>query len=175
MDCTVHGILHARILGWVDFPFCWGSSNPGIKPRSPTLQAVSLPAKPPGKPKKTGVGSLSLLQEIFPTQGSNPGLLHCRWILYQLSHQGSPRILAWLAYPFSSGSSVISTLPFSFVPTTVPPLFYLNCTLEFSVKHKTHRLMKLNRRLSKLIFHYILTCAWNEISNMFSFPKVIRK
>ena len=42
---------------------------------------------------------------IFPTQGSNPGLLHCRRILYQLSHQGSPRILEWAAYPFSSGSS----------------------------------------------------------------------
>ena len=42
---------------------------------------------------------------IFPTQGSNPGLLHCRWILYQLNHQGSPRVLEWVAYPFSSGSS----------------------------------------------------------------------
>ena len=39
-----------------------------------------------------GVGSLSLLQEIFPTQGSNPGLLHCGQIFYQLSHQGSPSI-----------------------------------------------------------------------------------
>ena len=53
----------------------------------------------------TGVGSLSLLQGIFPTQGSNPGLLHCRRILYQLSHKGSLRILEWGAYPFSSGSS----------------------------------------------------------------------
>ena len=52
--------------------------------------------------KNTEVGSLSLLQGIFPTQGSNPGLLHCRQILYQLSHQGSPRILGWVAYPFSS-------------------------------------------------------------------------
>ena len=42
---------------------------------------------------------------IFPIQGSNPGLLHCRWILYQLSHQGSPRILEWVAYPFSRRSS----------------------------------------------------------------------
>ena len=50
-------------------------------------------------------GSLSLLQGIFPTQGLNPGLLHCRWILYQLSHKGSPRVLEWIAYPFSSGSS----------------------------------------------------------------------
>ena len=55
--------------------------------------------------QNTGVGSLSLLQEIFPTQGSNPGLPHCRRILYQLSHQRSPRMLEWVAYPFSSGSS----------------------------------------------------------------------
>ena len=52
----------------------------------------------------TGVGSLSLLQGIFPTQESNQGLLHCGLVLYQLSHQGSPRILEWVAYPFSRGS-----------------------------------------------------------------------
>jgi len=51
------------------------------------------------------VGSLSLLQGIFSTRGSNPGLPHCSQILYQLSHKGSPRILEWVAYPFSSGSS----------------------------------------------------------------------
>ena len=61
MDYTVHGILQARILEWVAFP--------------------------------------------FSTQGSNPGLLHCRWILYQLSHEGNPRILEWVAYPIFSGSS----------------------------------------------------------------------
>ena len=55
--------------------------------------------------KNTGVGSFSLVQGIFPTQGSNPGLPHCRQILYQPSHQGSPRILEWVAYPFSRGSS----------------------------------------------------------------------
>ena len=50
----------------------------------------------------TGVGNLSLLQGVFPTQGLNPGLPHCRRILYQLSHQGSPRILEQVAYPFSA-------------------------------------------------------------------------
>ena len=55
--------------------------------------------------RNTGVGSLFLLQGIFPTQGSNSGLLHCRQSLYQLSHKGSPRILEWVAYPFSSGSA----------------------------------------------------------------------
>ena len=47
--------------------------------------------------QNTGVGSLSLLQGIFPTQGSNPALPHCRWILHQLSHKRSPRILEWVA------------------------------------------------------------------------------
>ena len=56
--------------------------------------------------QNTGMGSLSLLQGIFPTQGSNPGLLHCRRILYQLSHKGSPRIVQWVAFPFSSRSSL---------------------------------------------------------------------
>jgi len=46
-------------------------------------------------------GSLSLLQGIFPTQGLNPGLPHCRRILYQMSYKGNPRILEWVAYPFS--------------------------------------------------------------------------
>ena len=55
--------------------------------------------------QNTGVGSLFLLQGIFPTQGLNPGLPHCGQILYQLSHKGSPRILEWVAYPFSRGSS----------------------------------------------------------------------
>ena len=61
------------------------------------------PWNSPGQ--NTGVGSLSLLQGVFPTQGLNPGLLHCKWFLYQLSHQGRPRILEWVTYPFSSGSS----------------------------------------------------------------------
>ena len=55
--------------------------------------------------QNTGVGSFSLLQGIFPTQGLNPGLQHCRWNLYQLSHKGSPRIREWAAYPFFCGSS----------------------------------------------------------------------
>ena len=47
------------------------------------------------------VTSLALLQGIFSTQGSSPGLPHCRRILYQLSHKGSPSVLEWLAYSFS--------------------------------------------------------------------------
>ena len=71
MDCTVHGILQARILEWVAFPFSRRSSSPGIEPSSPILQVDSLPDEPPGKPKNTGVGDLSLLQQMdIP----NPGI-----------------------------------------------------------------------------------------------------
>ena len=61
------------------------------------------PWNSPGQ--NTGVGSLSLLQGIFPTKGLNPGLPHFGWILYQLSHQASPRILEWVAILFSRESS----------------------------------------------------------------------
>ena len=61
------------------------------------------PLNSPGQ--NTRVGNLSLLQEIFPTQGLNTDLPHYRQILYRLSHKGSPRILEWVAYPFSSRSS----------------------------------------------------------------------
>ena len=80
----------------------WSESRSVV---SSSLQPHALysPWSSPGK--NTGVVSLFLLQGIFPTQGSNPGLPHCGRILYQLSHKGSPRILEWVANPFSSGSS----------------------------------------------------------------------
>jgi len=83
-------------------PECWSGllgpppgdlPDPGIEPRSATLQVDSLPSEPPGKPKNPGVGSLSLLQGIFPTQESNQDLLRGRRILYQLSYQGSQNML----------------------------------------------------------------------------------
>ena len=77
---------------WSGFPFPSPGDppNPGIEPRSPTLQADSLPAELQEKPKNIGVGSLSVLQQIFPTQDWNRGLLLCRWIPYQLSYQENP-------------------------------------------------------------------------------------
>ena len=108
MDYIVHGILQARILEWVAFSFSRGSSQPRFEPRSPTLQADSLPAEPQGNPKNTGVGvgRLSLLQHIFLTQELNQGLLHCRWILYQLSYQGSAKGDIYL-YIYTCASLVI--------------------------------------------------------------------
>ena len=97
---------------WVDV---WGVTiSPSLPPHSESescsVVSDSLwphglysPWNSPGQ--NTGVGSLSLLQGIFPTQGSNPGLPHWKKILYQLSHKGSQRILEWVAYPCSSRSS----------------------------------------------------------------------
>ena len=92
MDCRPPGSVRG------DSPEYWSELpclppedllNPGIKPRSLALHLDSLPSEPPGRPKNTGAGSLSLLQGNSPTQKSSWGLLHCRQILYQLSHLGS--------------------------------------------------------------------------------------
>ena len=94
--------------------------------------------------QNTGVGSRFLLQGIFLTQGSNPSLLHCRRILYHLSHKGSPRILEWVAYPFSSGSSQprnrtgVSCIAVDSSPESSPEFFTrealhpLNCSAKYT-------------------------------------------
>ena len=113
LDFSVHGILQARILEWVAMPFSRGSSwyrdqiqvscitgrffllsEPLSENESHSVMSDSVrphglysPWNSPGH--NTEVGSLFLLQGIFPTQELNPGLLHCRRILYQLSHKGS--------------------------------------------------------------------------------------
>ena len=73
---------------------------------------MSMDCSPPGSSvhgdspdKNTGVGCYALLQGIFPTQGLNPGLLHCRQLLHCLNHQVNPWIMEWVAYPFYRGSS----------------------------------------------------------------------
>ena len=133
-DYTVHGILQAKILECVAFPFSrwssqprdrtqvphiggrfftswatreaqeywrgkpkntgvgslsllqWDFPNPGIELGSPALQADSLPAEPPGSTRILEWVAYPFSNGIFPTQESNWGLLHCRWILYQLSY-----------------------------------------------------------------------------------------
>ena len=84
---TIQSMEFSRPEYWSGQPFPSPGDlpNPGTEPTSPALQVDSLPAEPQGKPKNTGVGSLSLLQQIFPTQELNCYLLHWRWILYQLN------------------------------------------------------------------------------------------
>ena len=98
MDCSLP-VSSVREILWQE---CWSQlpfpspgkkiPNSGIEPRSPALQLDSLLSDPPGKPKNTGMGSLSFLQGNFPTQKLNRGLLHCRRILYRLTYPGSPYV-----------------------------------------------------------------------------------
>ena len=83
---------------WILWKWKWLSVSDSLRPHG-----LYSPWNSPGQ--NTGEGSLSLLHGVFPTQGSNPGLPHCKGILYQLTHKGSSRIWEWVAYPFSRGSS----------------------------------------------------------------------
>ena len=92
--------VHIRWPEYWSFNFSISPSNESC----PTLcnpHGLYSPWNSPGQ--NTGVGSLSLLQGIFPTQGLNIGLPHCRWILYQLNHKGNPRILEWVALSLLQG------------------------------------------------------------------------
>ena len=90
--------------------------NPGIEPRSPTLQVDSLPSDPPGKPENTRVDSLSSLQGIFPTQELNQGLLQCKRILHSLATREA----------FSQLSPAIN---FSLLKTPIFQFVWLCCAL----------------------------------------------
>ena len=91
----------------------------------------------------TGVGRHALLQGIFPTQGLNPSLPHCRRIVYHLSHQGSPRILEWVAYPFSRGTSQARNLH-------VILLFYFCfCNLELTAAILSRSTTDARQRVSE--------------------------
>ena len=89
-------VFGGRVIEWV-------SESCSVVSDSLWPHGLCSPRNSPGQ--NPGVGCLSLLQGIFPTRGWNPGLPFCRQILYQLSHKGGPRILGWVACPFSRGSS----------------------------------------------------------------------
>ena len=111
------------------------------------------PWNSPGQ--NTGMGSLSLLQGIFPTQGSNPGLPHCRQILYQLSHKGSPKILEWVAYPFSRRSSHprnqtgVSCIAGGFLPTELSGKPWIQKEVVKCLRFKDFFTYEINRTQSK--------------------------
>ena len=92
----------------------------------------------------TGVGSHSLLQGIFPTEGSNPGLPHCRWILYQLSHKGSPYNLKFI--PFGHPSPIFFHSPSLTTPS-------LNLQAQF---WRVRRVFVLNRHISEIRWYLSL-------------------
>ena len=108
-----HRILQARILEWVAFPFSRGSSQPRDRTQVSSIAGRFFTSWATREAQEYWVGSLSLLQWIFPTRELNPGLLHCRWILYQLSYQGGDVICVSEVIDISPGnldSSLISIL-----------------------------------------------------------------
>ena len=137
----------------------------------------SLPGSPvhgdsPGR--NTGVGCHALLQGIFPTERSNPGLPHCRLILYSLSHQGNSRILVWVAYLFSRGSSwprnqtTVSCIADRFRKQNCF-IFYMSALLKTIVLPALSGLTcKLNVFISPLHFSkkhlYCWSCSWRQLS-----------
>ena len=106
---AIHGVTKSRtgLSDWTELNWTWKKSESEVAQSRPTLcdpTDYSLPGFSihgifPGK--NTGVGCSFLLQEIFPTQESNLGFLHCRQTLYPLSHQGSPIIVADIYWAFS--------------------------------------------------------------------------
>ena len=90
MHYTVHGILHARILKWVAFPFSRGSSQPRDRTQVSRFAGGFFTSWATREVQEYWSGQPIPFQQIFLTQELNRGLLHCRWILYQLSYQGSP-------------------------------------------------------------------------------------
>ena len=100
--------LCSLFMQWVNSKTLEWSESRSVMSDSLGPHGLYSPWHSPGQ--NTGVGSLSLLQGIFSIQGLNPGLLHCRQILYQLRHKWSPRILEWVACPFSRGTSQGSSL-----------------------------------------------------------------
>ena len=154
----------------------WVSESRSVVPDSLQPQGLYSPWNSPVQ--NTGVGSLCLLQGIFPTQRSNSGLPHCRQILYQLRHKGSPRILGWVAYPFSRGSSQprnrtgVSCITGGFFTNwAIREAPFLNC-IEITclcvssvlVVQHTRQPIDMNQPLSKQMLYFsssyfLFTCA----------------
>ena len=119
-------------------------------------QGLYSPWNSPGQ--NTGVGSLSLLQGIFPTQGSNSGLLHCRWILYQVSYEGN-RPQNW---PFS-----VPTPPGSVALQGWPKLLSMgNSETQYPVQNFIH----FHRSFWGILNgkkHFLKLARWPTVSGTF--------
>ena len=97
--------------------------------------------------QNTGVGCHAFLQGIFPTQGSNPSLLHCKQILYHLSHEGSPRILEWVAY------SSPGDLPNPGIELESPALQVDSLPAELPTFPHTYHQIKSSQCPGKVFYH----------------------
>ena len=123
----------------------WGKWSESLLVVSASLQPHGLHSPWNSLGQNTRVGSLSLLQEIFPTQGSNPGLPPCRRILYRLSHQGNLRMPEWVA--FSRGSSQ----PRNWTGVSyIAGKFFTNKAIREVLDIETHKYIKFKYKSQKL-------------------------
>ena len=145
--------------------------DPGIEPRSPELQADSLLTEPSGKPKNTGVGSISLLQGIFPTHVLNQGLQHCRRILYQLSYQGSP-IYRHTLFKFALLYCISQILHFSQIRVSLLGPFFQHLLFTLCLCHifVIHAVFQTLFLLIHLLYWSVITELWCYYCNCFGAP-----
>ena len=136
---------------------CLESESRLVMSDSLQLHRLYSPWNSPGQ--NTGMGCLSLHQGIFPTQGSNPGLPHCGQILYQLSRKGSPRILEWVAYPFSRVSS--QPRDWTQVSHIVGGFFTSWATREAPLEQNPYNLLSLNSKGILQSLHWCIEKALN--------------
>ena len=124
--------------------------------------------------------ALSLFQGFFPTQGPDPGLPHCRWILYQLSHKGSPRVLEWVVHPFSSGSSQPRNQT---GVSCIAGIFFTNWAIREAQKEVEFRilisyLIKFWKTITKMTLHKLSNIQWSSYrqlcpTHMYNLTKMV--
>ena len=160
----VYTLLPINEMPFSSFPCLRESESRSVVSDSLRPHGLYSPWDSPGQ--NTGVGSLPLLQGIFPTQGSNPGHLHCRWILYQLSHKGSPPMLKKHIKQNLSHSPTSPPLATSFLSS--PPQsasvqgpfmfsFLFNCLSEITSS------LHLTESVTDFLFNTIEHPAWLAI------------
>ena len=112
---------------------CVSVRAPWVPKEKPTINVATRLLCPWGSPSKnTGVGCHAFFQGIFPTQGLNPGLWHCRWILYHLSYAGSPYMIT-VTVTWASRTVLLVRLGSQKVLSSSHVLFCINVT-EMSMR-----------------------------------------
>ena len=142
--------------------YCMITQNEGHSAVSDSLRPHGLYSPWNSSGQNTGVGCVSLLQGIFPTQGSNPGLPHCRPILYQLNPKGSPRILGGQPIP-SPGD-----LPDPGIELGCPALQADSLPTEVST-HVESKKQKLSKQTSDCWFPEVRSGGGHEMDQKVDF------
>ena len=146
----------------------WVSESHSVVSASLGPHGLYSPWNSPGQ--NTGVGSLSLLQGIFPTQGLNQGLAHCRRILHQLNHKGSQRILQWAAWPFLP--QVFPTQKSNWV-SCIAGRFVTNWAIREAHSKYLMNIYWVNESMKnyqKVSIFFLMQCKWSQTDEKYWLP-----